>query len=225
MTAPASGRRAGNPRPDGRLSPARPVRPAPVGGGPADVGPSLEAARPHPAHPAESAPRDGPGATVECDAPGRARDVGAHDAGQGGVMGGELPARLITKIEPEPNSGCWLWTAGLGTRYGVFWLRDAVVRLSGRPGMMHPPPRVVYEVLIGPVPRAMELDHLCRNRLCVNPAHLQPVPHRENILRGNGYAGRNSRKTHCPRGHEYTAENTIQLGLRAWFPNGGGACG
>jgi hypothetical protein len=64
----------------------------------------------------------------------------------------------------------------------------------------------------------MQLDHLCRVRHCVNPAHLEVVTLHTNVTRGNGWAGRNARKTHCKRGHEFTPENTIPL------RNGGREC-
>lgn len=65
--------------------------------------------------------------------------------------------------------------------------------------------RVAYEEIMGPVPEGLELDHLCRTRSCVNPSHLEPVTHRENMNRGD-VATR--RKTHCPKGHPYDEENT-----------------
>lgn len=68
--------------------------------------------------------------------------------------------------------------------------------------------RAVYELLVGTVPKYLELDHLCRNRACINPDHLEPVTKKENVLRGEGYMAKNARKTHCKNGHEFTAENT-----------------
>lgn len=67
--------------------------------------------------------------------------------------------------------------------------------------------RYFYEKLRGAIPPGTELDHLCSNPPCCEPIHLEAVTHRENILRGNGFAGVNAKKTHCSRGHEYTAEN------------------
>jgi hypothetical protein len=68
--------------------------------------------------------------------------------------------------------------------------------------------RVAYEQVFGPIPAGMTLDHLCRNRRCVNPDHLEPVTNRENILRGTSPSAVHARKTHCPKGHSYSAENT-----------------
>jgi hypothetical protein len=68
--------------------------------------------------------------------------------------------------------------------------------------------RLMYEALVGPIPDGLTIDHLCRVRACVNPAHLEPVTMRENVLRGTSFAPVNLAKTHCPHGHEYTVENT-----------------
>lgn len=74
---------------------------------------------------------------------------------------------------------------------------------------MQPAHRFSYEILVGPIPEGMELDHLCKNRRCVNPAHLEPVTHHENLIRGNGFTGINARKTHCSRGHELSQDNIL----------------
>ena len=65
-----------------------------------------------------------------------------------------------------------------------------------------------YEYFVGSIPKDLTIDHLCRNTLCVNPKHLDPVTRKENILRGEGFAARNARKTHCIYGHEFTKLNT-----------------
>jgi hypothetical protein len=68
--------------------------------------------------------------------------------------------------------------------------------------------RVIWEMTHGPIPSGLEVDHLCRNRACVNPRHMALVPHRENTLRGMAPTAINARKTHCPAGHPYDGENT-----------------
>lgn len=109
-----------------------------------------------------------------------------------------LPARLLDKFEAD-DCGCWVWTSRKDRGgYGK-------VKLDGRTRTAH---AVFYECLVGPVPSGLELDHLCRNRGCVNPAHLEPVSRKENVLRGASPAAANARKTHCPRGHAFTPENT-----------------
>lgn len=104
--------------------------------------------------------------------------------------------RFWEKIEPLPWSGCWIWMGGLNDAgYG---------RIHGN-SRAH---RFAYELFVGPIPSGLELDHKCRVRCCVNPHHLEPVPHRVNVLRGDAGLYLKSR-THCPKGHEYTLENTI----------------
>ena len=101
----------------------------------------------------------------------------------------------------HPDS-CWEW---LGCRYRHGYGR---VRWAGKNSLAH---RVTYEIQQGPIAPGLELDHLCRNRGCVNPYHLEPVTCRENVLRGMGLAANNARKTHCLNGHEFTRENTYRL--------------
>lgn len=115
-----------------------------------------------------------------------------------------MPAteRFWSKV--DKTDGCWEWTASLVSGYGQFRHNGRIVRAH----------RFAYEQLVGPVPKGLELDHLCRNRRCVNPAHLEPVTQQENQLRGFGVSGINARKTHCLRGHEYTPENTVRW--RRW---------
>lgn len=89
-------------------------------------------------------------------------------------------------------AGCWLWTGSKDTGgYGrARWPRRAV--------MAH---RIAYELTRGRIPDGLQIDHLCRNRACVNPSHLEPVSARENTLRGLGPAALNARKVVCKRGH------------------------
>ena len=98
---------------------------------------------------------------------------------------------------------CWLWLGATDEGYGRFSISPSVRVRSHR---------FAYERLVGPIPDGLVLDHLCRRRVCANPAHLEPVTHRENILRGTGMAARHVVKTHCANGHAFTPENTIRYG-------------
>lgn len=108
--------------------------------------------------------------------------------------------RFFARVAEVPSS-CWLWlgaTAGRG--YGVF-------HFNGRRRYAH---QVAYEQNIGAIPAGLEIDHLCRVPRCVNPAHLEAVTHRENVLRSNGVSATAARRSCCIRGHEYTPENTYR---------------
>jgi hypothetical protein len=109
--------------------------------------------------------------------------------------------RFWEKVVRDPDSECWFWTGGTAFGYGNFWLNR-----KGR--MAH---RVSYELNVGPIPEGLQIDHLCRTPLCVNPAHLEPVTIRENLMRGWGVSARNAAKTHCPRGHEYAVHGRVKI--------------
>lgn len=98
---------------------------------------------------------------------------------------------------------CWLWTGPLNPKSGY----GMQIQHRGRKYQAH---RLAYESIVGPIPDGLQLDHLCRVRHCVNPAHLEAVTARVNTLRGNSTSALNHRKTHCPQGHEYSPENTYQ---------------
>lgn len=98
--------------------------------------------------------------------------------------------------EHRPDLGsCWVWTAATNPNgYGK-------IVENGHFLAAH---RVSYEMLVGPIPKGLEPDHLCRNHPCVNPDHLEPVTHKENHRRGKW-----AMTSHCPQGHPYDAMNTV----------------
>ena len=110
--------------------------------------------------------------------------------------------RRYTYAEEDCGYGtpCWLWTGHVDKMTG--YPRLTVNRKSLR---AH---RWMYEQMIGPIPEGLTLDHLCRVRHCVNPAHMEPCSVGENAMRGNNWSAKNARKTHCVNGHEFTPENT-----------------
>ena len=121
---------------------------------------------------------------------------------------GQMLPRFQSKVRVDGN-GCWLWTGSLNLGgYGLF-KRPSPERV----GVAH---RYAYEVLVGPIPEGLNLDHLCRVRNCVNPRHVEPVTQRENIMRGESIVARAAAATHCPSGHPYAGDNVYvnQQGYR-----------
>lgn len=99
--------------------------------------------------------------------------------------------RFWTKIQRDAD-GCWLWTANINNGgYGTFHNGDRDVKAH----------RYAYELMVGPIPEGLVIDHLCRVRRCVNPGHLDPVTAEENVRRGEGPTAVNARKARCHRGH------------------------
>lgn len=105
--------------------------------------------------------------------------------------------RFLAKV--EKTDACWLWRgAKINTGYGHFWY-------EGRNVLSH---RVAHLMFVGPIPDGMQVDHLCRVQACVNPAHLEAVTPRVNLLRNNSPTSIACRANTCQRGHPYTDENT-----------------
>jgi hypothetical protein len=106
--------------------------------------------------------------------------------------------RALSNYVVDPETGCWIWNSLDRHGYGT-------VRFEGSLHLAH---RLMYERTIGPVPEGLDLDHLCRNRACANPDHLEPVTRKENVARGLMVGLR----THCKNGHPWIEENKIATG-------------
>lgn len=130
----------------------------------------------------------------------------AHDRRQPRYVLPPDEERFFSKVREVPDSGhglgeCWEWTGSKnGGGYGQ----------ASRDGRKVDSHRLAYEMFVGPLPDGYVADHLCSNRGCCNPVHLEAVTVRENLLRGNSPAARNARKTHCDHGHALEGENVYR---------------
>lgn len=117
--------------------------------------------------------------------------------------------RFENQVERITESGCWIWMGCINdSGYGIAYCEKTLVRAH----------RLSYLIHIGPIPDGLELDHLCRVRCCVNPAHLEAVTRKENLRRG---INAESNRTHCPQGHPYNEENTL---ISKWKGKTGRQC-
>lgn len=109
-------------------------------------------------------------------------------------------ARIFSRIRINKETGCWLWVGSRVGGYGnLTWHSQTLI--------VH---RFMYAWLVAPLPAGKaELDHLCRVRECCNPVHLELVTPKQNVLRGQGIAAKNSKKTQCKRGHLFSPENMV----------------
>lgn len=109
-----------------------------------------------------------------------------------------LDQRMLDKIMPCPNTGCWYWVGAVSKNgYGNFWYKGKYV-------VSH---RAVYMEMVGPIADELTLDHLCRNKLCCNPIHFEQVTQQVNILRGTSPSATQAKQTHCKRGHLLEGEH------------------
>lgn len=130
---------------------------------------------------------------------------------------GDLKERLKTYVRFPPSgltkketllfhavrnrkTGCWDWLGDMNQKgYGRLFYN----------GKKHSAHRVSFEMFNGPISEDLEIDHVCENRKCVNPAHLQQITHRQNIRNGRLMKSRRIPKTHCPQGHPYQGDNVL----------------
>lgn len=127
-----------------------------------------------------------------------------------------LPDRFWEKISPIPfptfgTDGCWVWTGATTSKgYGSFLISARKTDAPQVTGVTH---KMTYEKAFGEIEPDEEVrvvvDHLCRNRACCNPNHLEAVKEPINVARGISPSARNRQKTTCPKGHPYDDSNTI----------------
>ena len=120
--------------------------------------------------------------------------------------------RFLEKIDIREGSDCIWWSGSTKTMgYGKLGIGGR----SGKEVFAH---RLSYQWFIGPIPDGMQIDHICKNRACVNPSHLRIVTPRENkVFNSNSASAKNALKTHCPKGHPLFGDNLVRrLRKRGW---------
>ncbi len=117
--------------------------------------------------------------------------------------------RFWSKVDKHGPGGCWIWTAFLTRGYGHFTTTTDGHQVTKK---AH---RIAYELLVGPIPDGLCIDHVCRTRSCCNPEHLRPVTWRENIFApgSKSIAVKHAEKTHCRHGHALVEGNLLRFGL------------
>lgn len=114
-----------------------------------------------------------------------------------GRWGRSVSDRFWSKVVIRGKAECWSWMATKRAGYGLFKIDNKHRQAT----------RVAYSFVFRPIPKKLSLDHLCRNTGCVNPWHLEAVPHRINVLRGIGPTAKNHQKSHCIGGHPLKGKN------------------
>lgn len=110
-----------------------------------------------------------------------------------------FPERLRRKIYIDPASGCWVWTGSKTSGYGYVSFGDKSWRVH----------RLAMHLFGKPMPPGLVCDHLCRNRACCNPDHIEVTTNRTNVMRGVGASAVNAKKATCPQGHAYDRQTTF----------------
>ena len=121
-----------------------------------------------------------------------------------------LQERLLNKVLFDENTSCWIWKGAKN------WFQYGVIHNQNKLFYSH---RISYEIFNGKIPNGFVIDHLCNNRSCINPEHLEAVRQDENVRRSNSFTNQNMKKTHCIHGHLLEVSNldksNLSRGVRA----------